>query len=348
MTEHNPATLRYDEHDEDHHRIEHIAHELSDENRQKAGNVSLHVRDYIGWLWREIDEFVRLPALPAGSWHGRRDRLEGLFERFCAMCAGAGLAGRIMRHHPSDEWKLYTDGGVRFSASSSLHAIWIPGPMATPESVTANIKNFSHAKDFFGSGVPDEDYPAPRTTVEPEAVAITLPAPRTTNRLFDAAVMGTWRLRYDAVKAWAATQPRNSYHVGIFRKLAVAQLLYLLHPRTDVSDPDDRQPLLDNIATVTTDLFFARDWAFSQLLSGVQPWLGMWPNFQGMVIVRKLDQIRAVRFEGFGGFLTQASDTAAQTDPTAAWDPAKREAVFDIVDAVLGDRTPARPEAPNG
>ena len=64
VTEHNPATLRYDEHDEDHHRIEHVAHELTDENRQKAGNVSLHVRDYIGWLWREIDDFVRLPALP--------------------------------------------------------------------------------------------------------------------------------------------------------------------------------------------------------------------------------------------------------------------------------------------
>ena len=49
VVEHNPANLRYTNTDD--RRIEHLAHELSNQDRMRAGNVSSLVRPNIGHLW---------------------------------------------------------------------------------------------------------------------------------------------------------------------------------------------------------------------------------------------------------------------------------------------------------
>ena len=56
VVEHNPANLRYTNTDD--RRIEHLAHELNNQDRMRAGNVSSLVRPNIGHLWERIHRFV--------------------------------------------------------------------------------------------------------------------------------------------------------------------------------------------------------------------------------------------------------------------------------------------------
>ena len=77
LSEHNPANLRYTNTDD--RRIEHLAHELSNQDRMRAGNVSSLVRPNIGHLWERIHKFVLIPAQE--DWKTERDALKVLHRR---------------------------------------------------------------------------------------------------------------------------------------------------------------------------------------------------------------------------------------------------------------------------
>ena len=119
VVEHNPANLRYTNTDE--RRIEHLAHELSNVDRMRAGNVSSLVRPNIGHLWERIHKFVLIPA--EEDWKTERDALKVLIEEhLCAVCEGAGLSYRLMADHPREEWKGWLDAELRFTVDRDLNA----------------------------------------------------------------------------------------------------------------------------------------------------------------------------------------------------------------------------------
>ena len=117
VVEHNPSNLRYTNTDE--RRIEHLSHELSNQDRMRAGNVSSLVRPNIGHLWERIHKFVLIPA--EEDWKTERDALKVLIEEhLCAVCEGAGLSYRLMADHPREEWKGWLDAELRFTVDREL------------------------------------------------------------------------------------------------------------------------------------------------------------------------------------------------------------------------------------
>ena len=147
LSEHNPANLRYTNTDD--RRIEHLAHELSNVDRMRAGNVSSLVRPNIGHLWERIHKFVLLPA--EEDWKTERDALKVLIEEhLCAVCEGAGLSYRLMADHPREEWKGWLDAELRFTVDRELNASPMSGKVVTPAVVRADMNNFRSALAFHG------------------------------------------------------------------------------------------------------------------------------------------------------------------------------------------------------
>ena len=155
VVEHNPSNLRYTNTDE--RRIEHLSHELSNQDRMRAGNVSSLVRPNIGHLWERIHKFVLMPA--EEDWKTERDALKVFIEEhLCAVCEGAGLSYRLMADHPREEWKGWLDAELRFTVDRDLNASPMSGKVVTPEVVRADMNNFRNALAFHGKGLPDLDY----------------------------------------------------------------------------------------------------------------------------------------------------------------------------------------------
>ena len=196
LTEHNPANLRYTNTSD--RRIEHIAHELSNVDRMRAGNVSALVRQNIGHLWERIHAFVKMD--PEGDWQTERDALVVLVEEhFCAVCEGAGLSYRLMNDHPREDWKSWLDGGLRFTVDRDLNASPITGKLVSATVFRSDLDNFRNSLSHHGKGYSDDDYGGDGLAVRSGVVSTpssnTVPIPET-DTLERMALMSHWERQY--------------------------------------------------------------------------------------------------------------------------------------------------------
>ena len=233
-TEHNAATMIYETME---HRIEHIAHELSPEDRLRAGNVSLKIRSDIGQLWRRVHRFAKMPYGTTETdvaWRAERDAIGEEMAIFCDLCAGSGLSGRVVKKHPHVEWKNWLDNGIRFAvdrqfvARQTPNSRWLDDPV-----IDYDISNYNEALDHFREGHVDDDFGGDglntRSQVIPPslAAALTPVAPSFTGNhaLWRAAHIGYWRREAQ----WLRYNPKGSYfQKRIFFWFAAANIIALL------------------------------------------------------------------------------------------------------------------------
>ena len=253
--EHNTANLVYESLE---HRIETVAHELSDTDRMKAGNVSVKVRSDIGYLWRLIHDFVKMPFGTDTNdqlWHAKRNGIVYILEPFCEMCEGQGLARRILLKHPYEEWKGYLDGGIRFSSSRDFVAKTIENTQLLTNAVINNdIRNFNQALDFFGEGYPEDDYGGDGLKTKSEIVPEPTGAPMITHFTGDHAIwrssmIGYWRLQVDKAHARSELTPLAR---TVFEWFAAANVIATLRDYA-VSNDLIRGALNDNRKHVSGD-----------------------------------------------------------------------------------------------
>ena len=151
------------------HRLFEISGELSEEDRMKAGNVSLKERSDNGYLWRRIHVFRTMPfgTLETDTaWRAERDAIMALLHGHCDRCA------RIIDtalSHPHEEWKGYLDKEIRFHEAEDGSIDVIPNTnWLTPAVVTNDIANYDTAGKFFRTGAVDDDYLEPHSAPIPE------------------------------------------------------------------------------------------------------------------------------------------------------------------------------------
>ena len=338
LTEHNPANLRLAS--PLHDRIEHIAHELSNEDRTRAGNVSSWTRELIGYLWWRIEQFRQLPyGTPAleVAWKAKRDELEGLFMPFCDLCEGSGMSHRTISKHPPDDWQRWAEARVRFSVNRDFEASPVAGAsQITPAVAFANRINFRNALDHFGEGHADDDYQAPRSAVRAQPAAPVMPVFEGDYAMERAELASYWRIQYDALKAEQAARPGAETIFATYRNFIAFNLLFMLHDE-NLSTRFPNAALQANKAAAAATILITDLTAYFTPAS-FDAWNATFPELlHGFVVYRPPD-----------GFVTTTGNvtddgTAGQFNPVAAWDTAIREQRFDVVDAILGDRSPGRP-----
>lgn len=339
LTEHNPANLRLA--DPLYDRIEHIAHELTNEDRSRAGNVSSWTRELIGYLWWRIEQFRVLPfgtVEQDAAWRAQRDVLEGLFQAFCALCEGSGMSHRTMRLHPTDDWERWAEAQVRFSVDRDFTAVPVAGAsQITPGVAFGNRINFRNALDHFGEGHPDDDYLAPRTTVRDQTAAPVMPTFDGDHAMERAELASYWRIQNDAYRTANSGHAVFDTITGIYRNWIVFNLLYALDDRNLNTRFPSAALQANKVASAGSTLITTLAGRFSA--SVFNAWAGTFPATLGGFLV--YDAINN-DFIVAGGFVTDTG-AAAQAGSLEAWDETIREQRFDIVDAILGDRTPGRP-----
>ena len=214
LIEHNAANLQHTKRDL--FRIEHLSHELTNDDRMRAGNVSELVRPHLGYLWVLLHEFAKMPATDTAVWHARRDELKVLIEEhLCAVCDGSGLSYRLMADHPKEEFYGYLQSQLRFSVDRDMGTHPIEGAgLVTPEVKSVDIDNFNNALDHFGKGYDDDDYGGdglnPRSVVDAPPSSFVPPIPTMGEKLKAQTEILHWREQYQLGKNHAnATPLRN-------------------------------------------------------------------------------------------------------------------------------------------
>ena len=327
--EHRPENLRLE--DPDIERIEHLAHELSALNRIKAGNTSKYHRELFGYLWERIHKIFR-PMDPQNPtvWKAERDRLDILFDHLCELCAGSGISGRTMKHAPDAVWSRLMDAGVRFDSDRDFNIeVLSEAGIMTPAVARNNRVNYVRAVDHFEMGdAQDDDYLEPRTGYDESPDTPVMPELDT---LQQAELAATWRQRYDS----CPDEDKPNY-----RKFIVTQLVAVLHPQNSPDNLDLNTSYRFNMQYVVPEWYTRRFDALFAYLKTMNPWTGVW-NLNPFRYYHPQHVLLQVRGDIFMG---QGHDPDTQVDPLIAWDTDRREEVFDKIDAILGDRTPERPE----
>ena len=160
IAEHNPSQLRYV--DPTVHRVETIAHELTDQERVQAANSDEYIRGQTGLLWG-FNEFMRYtPANRADLWKPLVAELDAFMAPYCALCEGSGMSHRTIRKHPHEDWQKWQSAGLRFSVDRDFAATpFHKNGIITAATRVADQTNFTHALDWASEGYVDDDYLKP-------------------------------------------------------------------------------------------------------------------------------------------------------------------------------------------
>ena len=157
-----------------------------------------------------------------------------LMSHFCEICEGQGLSRRLLIKHPHFAWKVYLDGGVRFSVRRDLSAASETAiqntALLTPSVVTNDILNFNHALDHFGEGSDDNDYGGNGENVKSDLTPAPTGQPTVTTftgnlATWRSAVVGYWRMQADIVNA---DSRHTAFSKELFDWFAAANVLAVL------------------------------------------------------------------------------------------------------------------------
>ena len=215
IAEHNPSQLRYA--DPAVHRVETIAHELTDTERVQAANSDEYIRGQTGLLWG-FNEFMRYtPANRPDLWKPLVAELDAFLAPYCALCEGSGMSHRTIRKHPHLDWQKWQAAGLRFSVDRAFAATpFHKNGIITDSTRVADQTNFTHALDWASEGYVDDDYLAPRSQFADYPSNPVMPdfgANMTRSYLSSG-----WRLNYDA----HMRDPLAGLEPGIYRKWCLA------------------------------------------------------------------------------------------------------------------------------
>ena len=217
------------------HRLFEVAQELTPEDRDKVGNVSLKERSDNGALWRLIHEFRTMPhgtaALDA-LWRAERDRIDILLREHCDRCA---RIIDVALDHPHEEWKGYLDKQIRFNVGTDgapdviQDSHWL-----TPEVVTNDIANYNAAGRFFRRGFDDDDYlPTPRSApIDPPIGQATVPRFSGANSFRRTEMIAHWRKEIADLRA---SSRGSDFQKRMFYWFAASNILALY--RDENNDP---------------------------------------------------------------------------------------------------------------
>ena len=339
MTEHNPAHLRYL--DENQVRIEHIAHELSNENRKRAANVSEKVRERIGRFWVRNEALRLMPfgtELQDRAWRAERDSLTDLLTPFCELCEGAGLSHRLVRHHPAEAWARWQKAGAPFYSDREFHANVIPNTgIITPLVTETNLVNFRHAVDHNSQGYPDDDFLNPSIDVRPvhRMIPATPVMPTFRANFMEKLQLACfWRQEWDAFKALPVEGSRYSVIRRSYRSYIVMQLLVGLQDR--YIEDANLAVFLEINKNVSHGYAYYVGRAF---LSNRHQDDNLWAGESARGFSRAiLNDDGEILFASMPGVLWLQGENARSTE----WITERRDEVFALVDAILGDTTPGR------
>ena len=323
LIEHTGGNVRLT--DPDQHRIETLAHELTNDDRERVGNVSEYIRTLIGYLWWEAHQFVQLPAtsdaVQRAAWRARRDQLDVLIDHFCDACEGSGLSFRMRTRHDPNEWKRYLQLGVRFSVDRSYTAHLVDGAgVLTRNRKISDIYNFTNALAYLGDGFGDDDYRVGdfrsiRSFTTGVATSMIPPTPVGLRKLLAIVDALHWGAEYTA-SATMSNQPRRpTFRQWCFNQVAACLQKY------DEDIVHDWQP-------ANRERISARN-----VMSGisVRPYRAISSAFSGET------QDAAVPFLYMLTTSAAARSTVVMVDQPLR--EASRRALADRVDVILGDRT---------
>ena len=315
------------------HRIEHVADELDNTQRRKAGNVSLKYRVDDGYWWRRVHAFGKMPyGTPErdAAWRAERDRIAVGVKDHCDECE---KVVDILDEHPHESWWKYLSARMRFVSRDDGGADHINGEtMLVPSVVTAEIENYKRAGKFHRSKFADDDCFEPRSTVLPlPSDTPVMPTFTGPNASYQTYLAHYWRMRYDAWKAATA----NPAILHVFRNYVTLHLLYMLEPLNHFAEGRRAamaaaQPDFDGSAQL-----IATDIAAKFNASVFDAYAGDFAGFQSYVT---LDPVTR-DYLTHPGFVV-GNDFPLRTNAYGVWGVTKREERFDIVDAVLGETTP--------
>ena len=323
LIEHTGGNVRLTDPEEQ--RIETLAHELTNNDRERVGNVSEYVRTLIGYLWWEAHQFVQLAAtadaVQMAAWRARRDELDVLIGHFCDACEGSGLSYRMRTRHDPNEWKRYLGSGVRFSVDRSYTAHLVDGAgVLTRNRKISDVYNFTNALSFLGAGLADDDYEignfsSIRSFTTGVAISMVPPTPVGANKLAALVDAIHWGDEYKA-SATMDNQPRRA----TFRRWCFNQVAACLE-KYDEDIVHDWQPM-------NRERISARN-----VMSGlsVRPYRAITSAFSGET------QDAAVPFLYMLTASAAARSTVVMVDQPLR--EADRRALADRVDVILGDRT---------
>lgn len=203
-------------------RIEHIAHELSNPDRIKAGNVSELLRGNVGHLWQEIHAFVAMPwgtTETDAAWRAERDRLKTFIEdHLCQVCAGSGLSYRLINDHPRITWKAWLEAGIRFSVDKEMTTHLMDSGIVSGPMFRSNVRNFNHALQHFALGYLDDDFLRRRSEYETFTPEKSWPDLLGTGEILERlALIQMWGKYYKANRTQGAVQVLPATAV-LFRK----------------------------------------------------------------------------------------------------------------------------------
>ena len=223
MVEHNPASRRYL--DPEQVRIEHLAHELSNEDRMAAGNVSHWARERLGALWLRNNAFRQMPygtAVDDGLWRLERDEIDALLKPF-----GRSASHRLTTRANHTDMRRFLDSGVPFTFDADFTPVPVVGMGTVDAAVTrANLENFGHALDWYAEEHPDDDFNAVtrRETFSMPPATPVIPTPEGEAPIEKAQYAHYWRRQWDeAQTAGWAPELLAAYERFILQNLLISQ-----------------------------------------------------------------------------------------------------------------------------
>ena len=340
IVEHSLENLRFTS--EDDLRISLPRPHASSQMQRKAGNTDEFVRGTIGWLWRRIEAFRKMPfgtAAHDAAWRARRDEIDADMDKFCALCEGSGLAHRIVRKHPDMDWEDYQLAGLRFVSDRDFNATVGSRSMVTRAAHQGDVKNFINALDFFSEGIVDDDFSAdlfkarsrvfslPATPVMPDFSARTQP-------FWRAHMAAKYRTFYDRFKRLNRSQITD-YEAAAVRNWCAMNLLVALDDR-NVGDGRVRDVVSGN-----AEFDFRSFSGYLNTNFGPIDIRGATFGTDRLLFLRTRSMIewtgRAMR----DGPSVHVTDGTATNGLTRAWtSTAERDARIALFDSILGDATP--------
>ena len=323
IAEHNPSQLRYV--DPTVHRVETIAHELTDQERVQAANSDEYIRGQTGLLWG-FNEFMRYtPANRPDLWKPLVAELDAFMAPYCALCEGSGMSHRTIRKHPHLDWQKWQAAGLRFSVDRDFAATpFHKNGIITASTRVADQTNFTHALDWASEGYVDDDYLAPRSQFADYPSNPVMPDFGA--NMIRSYLSSGWRLNYNA----HMREPLAGLETGIYRKWCVLNLLAMLDDRNFTAFPGF-QTIMDSALNFEVGPGWVHN--FNQLFFVDNAFTGTFgPSSFSQVLlngaITNRDDI----------YLTDGVDAATNGGPWV--DTAERDRRLDLVDQILGDATP--------
>ena len=326
IAEHNPSQLRYADPSRS-HRVETIAHELTDQERVQAANSDEYIRGQTGLLWG-FNEFYALHArAPGGPVETTGcDELDELMAPYCALCEGSGMSHRTIRKHP----RMRTGRSGSRAGTAVQRGSCLCGNTVSQErhhhrrhARVADQTNFTHALDWASEGYVDDDYLAPRSQFADYPSNPIMPDFGA--NMIRSYLSSGWRLNYDA----HMRNPLAGLEPGIYRKWCVLNLLAMLDDRNFTAFPGF-QTIMDSALNFVVGPGWVHN--FNQLFFVDNAYTGTFgPSSFSQVLlngaITNRDDV----------YLTDGADAATNGGPWV--DTAERDRRLDLVDQILGDAT---------